>query len=106
MCFCCQTKAQRSLTREEKFLAKKEYITLPIFPAKFYLLCTFINIASSIIMIAFQILSILYESPMYYVGIGIWVGLIILFIEIYNVYFGKYIYILIRSNSNNQAKMF
>ncbi len=89
MCFCCQTEAQRSLTQEEKEFAKKEYVSLPIFPAKFYLLCTFFNIICAIAMITFQILSIVYKSPLYYVGIGIWVGALILLSELANFYFGK-----------------
>jgi len=40
-------------------------------------------------MITFQILSIVYKSPLYYVGIGIWVGALILLSELANFYFGK-----------------
>jgi hypothetical protein len=57
------------LSPEEKKEALQEMLTTK-FPFKRMLVTTVIGIILSIILIVFQILSIVYQTPLYYIGVG------------------------------------
>ncbi len=77
---CLKTKYQKLLTKEEE---KKclELMLLGNFPLKTYIICLTINMLLGFCAIGFQFGLISVKGPLYFVGAGLWVGLIMIICE-------------------------
>ncbi len=75
-----KTKYQKLLTKEEE---KKclQTMLLENFPLKTYVICLSINMVLGFCAIGFQFGLISVKGPLYYVGAGLWVGVIMIICE-------------------------
>ena len=71
MCLCCKTELQKSLTNQEREECTRDFIkSSEYFPNMIFLICTTINILCGYNAFLFQIVSIIFKSPLYYIGAG------------------------------------
>ena len=70
MCLCCKTEAQRNLTAEEKNKCGRQLVKSAKFPGFEFLIFTTINLCCGFNVFVFQIVSIVYKSPLWFIGAG------------------------------------
>ena len=67
--FCIKTKAEKALSKEER-LRCLEQMLREKFPLKLYIVSGAIHIFFAIAAIVFQIIAIVYQAKLYWIGTG------------------------------------
>lgn len=67
--FCIKSKAEKALTKEERLECLETMLT-ENFPTKTYIISSAIHIFFAIAAIAFQIVAIVYQAKLYFIGTG------------------------------------
>ena len=67
---CCKTRAEKSLNKDEKDICLSEFLRSKSFPLTIYISFIVIGICCGITAVAFQVVSIVFESPFFYVCTG------------------------------------
>ena len=79
--FCIKSKAEKALSKEERLKCLEKMLNED-FPTKLYIGSAFIHIFFALAAICFQIIAIVYQAKLYFIGTGIWVGVIMIICEI------------------------
>ena len=87
---CFESKNETyKLTKAEKKIATK-YMLRNDFPSVLMLALAIIGIILSFMAIGFGIAAIVFEAPLYFVGVGVWVGPYIFLLELVTIFLSKY----------------